>query len=336
MPKVKKEKTTDGDPFDIYEPGTEKTTKKLKSRDLYSTWMYFLDSEHNQKLAAGAFWYAFVKYLMKNRDQNLEKSIFDKMSLDYVEMLEWMAKDKNFAHIHETNIFLQNYFDILSQSVFYSYFYAFPKSRYKLDDDLKKKIFVEFSYLLTGLEFSNVNEYLKNWNLDLGAGNILKMNEGRKQLAGISKANDSLPKIDMSKASRKRETQTLKYSPIMERYLKIKDYKTRNYLRPLKIKVSKIDQDEMDIMDERIKGYQDEVRKITLNQIKMKKKDKEFKDELNKQIKQIKLESQEHQRRLEKRKNEELEKGAHEYANYLVSMLNSGITNLMLGNAGSQ
>ncbi len=32
-----------------------------------------------------------------------------------------------------------------------------------------------------------------------------------------------------------------------------------------------------------------------------------------------------HQHRLEKRKVDELEKGNNEYANYLVSMLNSGI-----------
>lgn len=31
----------------------------------------------------------------------------------------------------------------------------------------------------------------------------------------------------------------------------------------------------------------------------------------------------EHVKRLEKRRNEEMEKGAHEYANYLVSMLNA-------------
>lgn len=38
-----------------------------------------------------------------------------------------------------------------------------------------------------------------------------------------------------------------------------------------------------------------------------------------------------HNRRLDKRKAEELERGAHEYANYLVSMLNAGITMTSLG-----
>jgi hypothetical protein len=48
-------------------------------------------------------------------------------------------------------------------------------------------------------------------------------------------------------------------------------------------------------------------------------------------IKEIKEETVNHHKRLEKRKNEELERGAHEYANYLVSMLNAGITVANLG-----
>ena len=58
------------------------------------------------------------------------------------------------------------------------------------------------------------------------------------------------------------------------------------------------------------------------------------------QIKEIKQETVNHHKRycylqisqrLEKRKAEELERGAHEYANYLVSMLNAGITVANLG-----
>ena len=52
---------------------------------------------------------------------------------------------------------------------------------------------------------------------------------------------------------------------------------------------------------------------------------KEEKTRFMNEIKEFKRETVKHQRRLEKRKAEELERGAHEYANYLVSMLNSGI-----------
>ena len=51
---------------------------------------------------------------------------------------------------------------------------------------------------------------------------------------------------------------------------------------------------------------------------------KEEKTKFMNEIKEFKRETVKHQRRLEKRKAEELERGAHEYANYLVSMLNSG------------
>lgn len=56
----------------------------------------------------------------------------------------------------------------------------------------------------------------------------------------------------------------------------------------------------------------------------MKKDAKKDKVAFMNEIKEFKRETVKHQRRLEKRKAEELERGAHEYANYLVSMLNSG------------
>ena len=52
---------------------------------------------------------------------------------------------------------------------------------------------------------------------------------------------------------------------------------------------------------------------------------------MEKEIKKFKNETVKHHRRLEKRKAEELERGAHEYANYLVSMLNAGLTMANLG-----
>ncbi len=57
----------------------------------------------------------------------------------------------------------------------------------------------------------------------------------------------------------------------------------------------------------------------------MKKHNQTLSEALVKSIALIKQETNKHQKRLEKRKAEELERGAHEYANYLVSMLNSGL-----------
>jgi len=67
----------------------------------------------------------------------------------------------------------------LSQGVFYSFFYACPKSRDELDDKMKEIFLSQFSILFTGIEISNPKDYFSNWYLDLGAGNILKADESQ-------------------------------------------------------------------------------------------------------------------------------------------------------------
>jgi hypothetical protein len=100
----------------------------------------------------------------------------------------------------DNSLFFKTYFDILSQGVFYAFFYAYPLSRSKFNDELKKKLLDEFSYLFTGVQISNSDLYLDNWNLDLGAGNIFK-------LEAVTKANkraelqQSLPPIRLTKTT---------------------------------------------------------------------------------------------------------------------------------------
>lgn len=73
----------------------------------------------------------------------------------------------------ENNIFFKEYFNTLAQSVFYSFFYAFPKSRSKFDNKLKEGLLSVFSKIFTGIEISNKKAYYEKWTLDLGTGNIL-------------------------------------------------------------------------------------------------------------------------------------------------------------------
>ena len=81
----------------------------------------------------------------------------------------------------DNHLFFKTYFDVLSQAVFYAFFYAYPLSRIKFNDSLKKKLLDEFSYLFTGVQISNTSMYLENWNLDLGAGNIFKIEAETKK-----------------------------------------------------------------------------------------------------------------------------------------------------------
>lgn len=75
------------------------------------------------------------------------------------------------------------YFDIVCQGVFYSLFYAFPKSRTKFNKDFKCDIFKIISKIFKGCEVSHKSRFLKNWRfiddwyLNLGAGNLLSENQ---------------------------------------------------------------------------------------------------------------------------------------------------------------
>lgn len=74
---------------------------------------------------------------------------------------------------NDNNMFFKKYFDIIAQAVFYSFFYAFPKSRSEFGNELKSDLINEFSYIFTGIQITNSYKYWSQWNLDLGAGNIL-------------------------------------------------------------------------------------------------------------------------------------------------------------------
>lgn len=71
----------------------------------------------------------------------------------------------------------------MAQGVFYSFFYAFPKSRKEFDDNYKKFVFDIFTQLFTDMEISRHSEFVKgynfidSWKLDLGAGDVLKQSK---------------------------------------------------------------------------------------------------------------------------------------------------------------
>lgn len=120
----------------------------------------------------------------------------------------------------------------------------------------------------------------------------------------------------------------MRYSPILKRYLDLKKYKTRNFLKPNTMKLTPFD-DSQAAYEKRLWVHQQAIAQAE-------QKKKEFEDkvkrnvlfqEMNEQIKKIKLKAIAHSRMLEEKRREEAEKGACEYANYVVSMINAGTNN---------
>lgn len=117
----------------------------------------------------------------------------------------------------------------------------------------------------------------------------------------------------------------------MKRYLDLKKYKTKNYLKPSTMKLTPYDESQNQY-EEKLKDF----KKIEKAALKMRD---EFTDliaqnkllkEMNDKIKAIKKKTLLHNKMLEEKRREEIEKGCYEYANYLVSMLNAGTNNYII------
>ena len=102
-------------------------------------------------------------------------------------------------------------------------------------------------------------------------------------------------------------------------------------MKPNKMKLNPYDETQDDY-EQKFKSYEKIINgaKNLANHFGVMIKKNQLNSELRKELHNIKQETTNHLRRLEKRRNEELEKGAHEYANYLVSMLNAGTKNYLV------
>lgn len=132
-----------------------------------------------------------------------------------------------------------------------------------------------------------------------------------------------MPKLSQSDKVRKTVV-AFRYSPLMEHMSRFKAFKMKNTLKPLKTSLT---------------PYLTEIGKVTkaaqlankefrdtynmANDYTYKLKQEYYDNNLQKEVNKIKQETLSHCKRLEKKKKEELDKGSHEYANYIVSMINS-------------
>jgi len=107
------------------------------------------------------FWLTTLKFFLQNHPDadKIEKILVTRIAKNYINFLI-RVEDK-----FEGDKFFKRYFDILAQAVFYSLFYAFPKSRHKFNDDLKHKLIEFFSEKFTGIKISNTMViFLINYN----------------------------------------------------------------------------------------------------------------------------------------------------------------------------
>jgi len=283
--------------------------KKLDKK--LDAWASYLKLPQNVYVVSDAFWYMRYHVVEEPNSKQITEFLLGRMAKNYIDLF------LSVSGVYKQSFF-ENYFNILSQGVFYSFFYACPKSRDELNDDMKEIFLSQFSILFAGIEISNPKDYYSNWYLDLGAGNILK-----DESADGKKAQ--LPTLifkDTMQLKVIRTQQDLRYSPIILTYLGTENYQTRNVVKGYKMNFSKISTDKEEV-EKRFEMYRQVAKKVNQDLEAFKVEDREAQAKLKAELKEMKKESMKHQRRLSRRRDEELEKGAHEYANYLVSMLNA-------------
>lgn len=116
----------------------------------------------------------------------------------------------------------------------------------------------------------------------------------------------------------------IRFSPIMEHHSNFQSFKLKNILRPLKMNFTPYYK-RIDLINRQSRLANadfDEAYEYALNYTNKLKKEI-YDNNLQKEINKIKVDTISHCKRLAKKKNEEIERGSHEYANYIVSMIHS-------------
>lgn len=148
----------------------------------YQRWSKFLNQDEHIGIISDGFWYAWCHFFNSKKYSQIEENLLSRLARNYVNLLATYENDRNIHEMFKVCfILIQKYFDIASQSIFYAFVLTFPQSRHKLNDKVKVSFLEEFAYLFTGVKISNPMKYIKNWYLDLGVGNILRVEEHKKK-----------------------------------------------------------------------------------------------------------------------------------------------------------
>lgn len=143
------------------------------------------------------------------------------MAANYVSFT--LIEDRRYSEDAKKQFF-KKFYDIISQAVYYSLFYAYPKSRKRLDETFMRKLLNNFSELFTGTVIHSAT--FTHWE-DVGASSFIT-----KKASSKNGKDPSLADSDINKNTKsRRERVYMRYSPLVERYLITHNYETINNVK---------------------------------------------------------------------------------------------------------
>lgn len=119
----------------------------------------------------------------------------------------------------------------------------------------------------------------------------------------------------------KREIVHMKYSPLVERYLKAHKYETMNNVREWKMLLTERTKMQK-IIDEKFAKYQIIAQQVVDEKDSLETEYRHFTEEINKKKAKSEAETKRHIEMLKRKDKELIENGCSEYANMLVSIFN--------------
>mmetsp|Transcript_23175 Transcript_23175/g.20555 ORF Transcript_23175/g.20555 Transcript_23175/m.20555 type:complete len:253 (+) Transcript_23175:484-1242(+) len=229
-----------------------------------------------------------------------------------------IAQNKHYRKLSMKDSFFKLFYNHIAQSVFLCLFEAYPKSRSILNDEIKRELLDIFSELFTGTQIKSAS--FDHWNKKNSNSNVLSGGQKDK------KKNDkplTLADVKTTKKSSrtKRDMAHMKYSPLVERYLKAHKYETMNNVREWKMLLTQRTGIQKEI-DEKFAKYKLIAEQIVEEKNIISKEYAAFAEEINKKKAKNEAEAKRHIDTLKKKGKELLENGCAEYANMLVSLFN--------------
>ena len=156
--------------------------------------------EHIDAIISDSFWYVICKVFKQDQYVEHEELFLDRIAANYVSFTlhdEFMGdssdpskkKDKRssnnfYKKLNMKDAFFNSFYNAIAQSIFWCLFFAYPKSRSKLNDEIKRQLLDIFSELFTGTQIKSSS--FDHWNIEIGTSNVLS--GGQKQ-----KKQDSRP-----------------------------------------------------------------------------------------------------------------------------------------------
>eukprot|EP00448_Togula_jolla_P007705 CAMPEP_0170614284 /NCGR_PEP_ID=MMETSP0224-20130122/24717_1 /TAXON_ID=285029 /ORGANISM="Togula jolla, Strain CCCM 725" /LENGTH=439 /DNA_ID=CAMNT_0010939929 /DNA_START=51 /DNA_END=1370 /DNA_ORIENTATION=- len=292
-----------------------------------SMWFKDFKSPPSRAVISDTFWYCICWYFKSGKHPDIESVLLGRISANFVGLFTSVNPSRK-------DFFFKVYADAVAQAVLYAMFLAYPKSRVHFTESFRKDLVIRISYWTTGVcpEFVDAS----HWKLNLGGGDVLQSTatsavQSHRQFAplfpGCSAASQpSLGPLGADLAAKRtsiarapRPLRTLRYSPLVENFLRSRKYSSVNLVRPTRIGVTTAEE-RARLMDAKHALLVERATAASEHCDAVVGDYNELCADLRRQERQRQVQAQTAKKRLEIRRKEVFRSDPHEYANYLVSL----------------